>query len=306
MKAVSSVIRTTVFQLLSYEIITLAYLLLTAILALITRIPHWQDILLLHGGLIMLIFLFAALPTEKFKPLRFVRDWYLIMSFPFVFKELTYLSTALFPYYLEPILIQSDLVLDALVLEPIGFQPSFWLNELMAFAYWTYYPLVPLVGFILYAKASRPEFVRYMFRLCATFLICYVLYILMPVRGPHHAMLNHNPADLDGGFFLGLVLLIQGKGQTIGAAFPSSHVAAAWICVFALRQIDKRWYIILTLLVSVLSVSVFYLRYHYMVDAIAGFVLALGLQRLFEAIEAKMMARQTVVTADAEYKLVAD
>lgn len=306
MKAASPIFRSTIIRLLPYEIITLVYLLLTAVLALITRVSHWQDILLLHGGLIALIFLFSSLPTEKYKLLQFLRDWYLIMSFPFVFKELTYLSTALFPYYLEPLFIQSDLLLDALILEPIGFQPTFWLNEFMAFAYWTYYPLVPLVGFILYAKAPRSEFLRYMFRLCATFLICYVLYILMPVRGPHHAMLNHNPADLDGGLFLSLVLLIQGKGQTVGAAFPSSHVAAAWICVFALRQIDKRWYIILTLLVSVLSVSVFYLRYHYMVDAIAGFVLALGLQRLYEAIEAKMVRRQTVVPADAEYKLVAD
>lgn len=296
----------------SYEIVAIIYLFATSILVLFTAstIPTWQEIFSFHLFVIILIFGLGKIPEYRFPFLKIIRGWYLLVVFPFLFKELTILSTSLFPYYFEPLLIKSEMYFTNLYQEYFSFvQISPLLTEIMAFSYWSYYLLIFGVGLYVYKSFGDTEFEYYMFKICTTFLICYALFILIPVRGPHHTMENINPSALDGWMFQSIILFMQSKGSTVGAAFPSSHVAVAWISVFTLRHFKKRVYYMVMPLMILLTVSVFYLRYHYFLDAIFGYFLAIILERGYLTISNKVKFRtvQNVITAQPVlYPLIRD
>lgn len=286
--------------LYSYELLTLGYLVLSAVVVLVRHaaIQSWAEIISLHlafaGGILLVASMrrFSARLRAVCQP---IRGWYLLALYPFLFKELTDLAPALFPFYLEPFLLQSErFFLQHLpVLFGTAGSPPI-LTEVMAFAYWSYYAIIFAVGVYLYKAWGDEAFDRYMFRICATFLICYLLFILMPARGPHHAMRGVDPWALHGGVFYTLISFMQSKGSTVGAAFPSSHVAVAWIAAFSLRAVHRFAYYLMLPLLILLSLSVFFLRYHYFLDAIFGIILAICLERCYIfMVERKMQCRFT-------------
>ncbi|MDQ7052337.1 MAG: phosphatase PAP2 family protein [candidate division KSB1 bacterium] len=271
-------------QLSLYEKSVLTYLGISAAFALMfhQNIEKWDYIVGYHFALITSILAINAIRIDEKGWLRFLKNWYIFLVFPVLFKELTFLSQALFPYYLEPLIVSSEERLFGLFAKYL-FQPeNKWLTELMAFSYSFYYFLVPLVGIYIYRKRSFSEFEIFAFRFCTTMFICYGLFVLIPVRGPHHSVLAADPNALEGYFFLKLIHWMQSYGSAVGAAFPSSHVAATWIAAFSLKRVRPEWYRLALPFLILLTISVFYLRYHYIVDAIAGYALALVLDRYFE------------------------
>jgi len=266
-------------QLRNYEKISLIYILLTALIALFAQVPTWQDILLQHAVLFLVIIMVAVLlENTSFSALQHLRNWYLFLLFPILFKELTYLHSALFPHYLEAFLISSDSYFFSHHLSFVSTLRQYWLaNEIMAFSYWSYYLLLPGIGISLHIARGHHAMLQYIFRVCFAFLACYLIFILIPVRGPHHTLTGLDPTTLEGGFFYQTILFMQSKGSTVGAAFPSSHVAVAWVAIFEVRQLNKTVYHVCAVLMSLLTLSVFYLGYHYVLDAVFGYALALVL-----------------------------
>ena len=105
------------------------------------------------------------------------------------------------------------------------------------------------------------------------FALCYVIFILVPVAGPYYQF--PRPAD----WFIANVpaQAVYGalaKGSSYGAAFPSSHVAAAWIAVAATVPGSRGWAGGLATLAAMLTVGVIYCQMHYGVDVIAGLMVA--------------------------------
>lgn len=271
-----------------YDKLTLAVLVLLPILALLAG--KW-DATTLRFAIVhafALVVILALIRAEAWLPkwAYVLREWYPIVLLTFFFGEVGRLVNLLFPFWLEPYLIQSDYVVFgshayeyfASRLDPVS-------TEIFAFAYWAYYPLIPFVAALFYFSRRRateelqPTFEQVMNRICACLYLCYVCFILLPARGPHHA-LHVNITELtSGGFFFNFVLAIQQRGSVVGAAFPSSHVAAAWAVILPLRHGFKKTFWFLLPLVVLLSVSTFVLQYHYWIDALAGIVLACALER---------------------------
>lgn len=287
-----------------YDKLTFGYLWLTFFIASISTkaIPIRGYIQITHLAatfiLILLIFFvdqwpYQFRPSFFILPAKFLRDWHPLFLFTFLlFREFTYLASAIFPYWMETHLIAFDLWL-------LG-QPSYlliahhlpsWGIELMAFAYWSYYPLILGVITLHYfpppptdltkskqiSPSSRTNsiFIGCMNQICLAFYCCYVLFMILPARSPRHALNLGNKISFTGGIFFDLVSMIQNYGAVVGAAFPSSHVAVAWVALLILRQNYRKLYRILLPLVGTLTLSVFILQYHYALDAIAGIVVAL-------------------------------
>jgi membrane-associated phospholipid phosphatase len=98
--------------------------------------------------------------------------------------------------------------------------------------------------------------------------------MLMPARSPRHVLSFGDDGYLAGGVFMNFVFLIQNYASVVGAAFPSSHVAVAWVTVMALRPNHRYLFWGLMPLTIALTVSVVILQYHYVLDAIGGVVVA--------------------------------
>jgi len=220
--------------------------------------------------------------------LLLLRDWYPVLLYGFLFEEIGDIATVIFPFWLEPYVARAELGL-------FGVYPTEWfgrvatptLNELMGFSYWTYYLMIPSAGLFLYLKGSRAIFHRYLFKVSFTLYLCYVGFVLMPCRGPHETLSPVDALSVTEGFFYGLVRLIQNYGSISGGAFPSSHVAAAWVVLLVCLKEARALAYILLPLVALLSVAIVYMGYHYAVDSLAGIGAALISYFLSGRIEAR-------------------
>jgi membrane-associated phospholipid phosphatase len=73
-----------------------------------------------------------------------------------------------------------------------------------------------------------------------------------------------------GHVFPPLVHWVLVGGESIGTAFPSSHVAAALTIWLAAWRVDRRIFIVQTFLVPGLILGTMYGGFHYGVDVIPG------------------------------------
>ena len=150
----------------------------------------------------------------------------------------------------------------------------FW-STLLHAAYLSYYLIVPagLIWFLWRDELSNLR--RTVFWLAVTFALCYATFLLFPVAGPNYEFpaptgrfIENPPARLVYGLLAG--------GSSYGAAFPSSHIAAALVATGAVTLGAPRLGAALVVPTLLLIVATVYCQMHYAVDAIAGVGVGLG------------------------------
>lgn len=298
-----------------YDRLTFGYLLLTTLLATFSLqlIPIRERLLVSHlavGLIIGLLIYWGQLRSQthqQYTPPKWVkllRDWHPLAWFTFMlFGEFTYLVQIIFSFWIEKYLIRFDLWLFGQ--EPHLFIQQHvpaWGVELMAFAYWSYYPIIlGVIGWYYFSRAQnnvrikirKMTFVDVMNRLCIVFYFCYVLFMIVPARSPRHALNLSGRLHLTGGPFYNFIASLQDYVSVVGAAFPSSHVAVAWVAVLTLRDDQRRVFWSLMPLAIALTASIFILQYHYVLDAVFGVLLAL----VFEFFWRQRLRRDAASTA---------
>lgn len=262
-------------RLIDLTTFTYIGLLTVVIIAFNQRVDGWYFYIIGHAGVAALLLgLIHLVESRTSKVLHFVRDIYPFILFTLMFKEVSLIINIFFPFWLEAHLINWDVALfgdHPTVLVQRIFHP--WLTEFMAFSYWSYYLLIPGGGLVLYLRKNREMFHSLVFSLSFTMYLCYLSYLSLTARGPQQTLSFLLAERQAVGLFDSMVMNIQATASIIGAAFPSSHVAAVWvILIFMFRT--RRWlgWTLLPLVLS-LTVSTVYLQYHYAVDAIAGALL---------------------------------
>ncbi len=177
--------------------------------------------------------------------------------------------------------------------------PSVAVSELMSLGYASYYPMIALVTYFYFFRRYS-EFERTTAVIMAAFFICYVMYIFIPVAGPtfyykaiglenaahgifpniHDYFNTHTdclptPGYTDGVFYH-MVESAKAAGERPTAAFPSSHVSIATLCLcLALHSRSRGLTLFILPFYLLLCFSTVYIQAHYAIDAFAG--LALGL-----------------------------
>ncbi|HEU5153823.1 MAG TPA: phosphatase PAP2 family protein [Gemmatimonadales bacterium] len=152
--------------------------------------------------------------------------------------------------------------------------PSRFLSTVFHASYFAYYPIValPVLYFLFTGRIEACR--RSVLWLTATFLGCYLLFLAIPVAGPYYEFPRPDPVIMDNPMAR-LVYATLAKGSSYGAAFPSSHVAAAIVAVVA-GFLGARWIgWTLTVPSILLCLGVVYCQMHYGVDALAGGAVAL-------------------------------
>lgn len=288
-------------RLLLFDKLTLGYLVLVPVLILLSgkHVHLWPVIAVAHplliAGLLALIRYQQRLPVA----LRWLRDWYPVLLFTFFFSTIGRLVTLFLPFWLEPFLLRSDVwFLEQHPWEFFARHLTPLTTEIFSFAYWSYYLLIPLVAAVHYlplrlsrdVAPTKPAFDGVMARLCLVMYTCYACFLLLPARGPHHVLNLDHDLLFAGGWFYSSILFIQAKGSVVGAAFPSSHVAAAWAALFTLRQSFRRLFWTVLPLVLLLSASTFVIQYHYIIDSVGGILVAVAVEALMTRREKREQA----------------
>ena len=166
-----------------------------------------------------------------------------------------------------------------------GIQPCVWAErlitpartELMQFLYLNFFWIAPSTSAILLAQRRWPEFRAATFGVITCFFIGYALYVIFPAAPPRLVLVHEFTKNLRG-YPTGFSALSAGAFSLLPvdsrAAFPSLHTAASLAAlVYAWRHV-RRWFWVLLPFVVGLWASTIYLRHHYFVDLVAGWLLA--------------------------------
>jgi len=150
-----------------------------------------------------------------------------------------------------------------------------WLTEYLQIVYALFVPVVLLIAFLLWRARRYAEFRYYAFLIALGFLVSYIGYVLVPVRGPRFFLSRLQTVDLRGLWFThALAMTLDRLEAKAWDCFPSGHTELALLALWGSRMISNRlFWIYLFYTLSIISATV-YLRYHYTIDLLAGAAVA--------------------------------
>jgi membrane-associated phospholipid phosphatase len=263
-----------------------------------------------HG--LTIIFLFALILIVTFHRMK-IPDWeYLILLYTIGIGIIFALQISFdrkkigrigkFTYYFSPIFfvvyiyqslgnliqyIRSDI--DSLLIEIdyliFGVHPTVWMERLvtpwftdvMSFTYVSYYFLPVILIVTLCLKNHLKEFDQSLFILTFSYYISFIGYIIFPAIGPRFTLANLQSIPLEGSLFTDLVRdTLNALEHNKRDCMPSGHTQISLIVLFLAYKHNRLIFNIFLPIVCGLILSTVYLRYHYVIDIFAGFVIAVG------------------------------
>jgi membrane-associated phospholipid phosphatase len=153
--------------------------------------------------------------------------------------------------------------------------PSVFWSGALHLVYLSYYPMILLPGPMLAARGRWDGARRLVFALMLAFVVCYLMFILFPVAGPNYAF-PHPTGPVREVWSARIVYDLLEGGSSVGAAFPSSHVAATMAATIAAWRAWPALGRVMLIPFLLLVVAVVYCQMHYAVDAVSGLAVGLG------------------------------
>ena len=240
------------------------------------RIPLWHSLIfryLLWIGLLFVINLsYDRKATGKW------REFVHTLSPP-LFIVLIYESLGDLIHYLHPDIDPALIRIDHFL---FGVHPTLWmqrwivpwLTDLLSLFYLSYYFLPVTLVLVLYIKKS-PGLYPALFILTFGYYISFIGYILFPAVGPRYAMTSLYTVPLEGSFITDLVRDgLNAIEHNKRDCMPSGHTQIALTVLYLAYRYEKTIFYVFLPIVCGLVLSTVYLRYHYVIDLVAGVAFA--------------------------------
>ncbi len=230
-------------------------------------------------NILMLILIAAISGIDRIAPhpwIRPVRDWYVVAILIAIYMEHNRLVPLINPHDFDNLFIALDRHLcggydPTVLMEKISF-PA--LSELLQIVYASFYFFPFTLCLIVYLR-NRESFHEVASTIIFGFYLSYVGYYIFPAIGPRFTLdhLQHSP--LSGlytfDFIRNLLSALEGVTRD---CFPSGHSLVAVLTLTLFRKHTERFRIAAWAWCLLLVLATVYLRYHYVVDVIAGLALA--------------------------------
>jgi membrane-associated phospholipid phosphatase len=264
------------------DLLTFAFLAFLAAVTIVfwTRIPHGAWLLGRFLAVVLAILLLARRSAidPPSRPARILQALLPVLVIPVLFDSMGDIIPWVRTVTYDEQLIRIDLALFRV--HPTIWLEQFirpWLTTILQLAYISYYPLAAAVGIVLLARGRWTEFDEALFGILLCFYLSYAGYLLVPAVGPRFTLAHIQTGDLQAG---PLVLAVQEAlnrlENTKTDAFPSGHTAVALLSLwYAGKMRERALFAVLVPVVTGLVLSTVYLRYHYVIDVIAGMALTL-------------------------------
>jgi hypothetical protein len=256
-----------------------AGLLVIAVAVAAVRVPDAPvlGLLLFHLALLVVFVITIAVVInwERVVWVQFLRPLVTVSVIFTCYSSLGRLGVVAMPYTADAALSRADTWLFG-VDPSVAVQPYLTAGRVEFFSFF-YAAFIPYIYVTIVLNClGRPPRERSWFLTgwVFTYTISFLGYIFVPAHGPGVYHAADYTVGLGGGYFYGVVLRgVEATGGMQGA-FPSLHVGGSlYLCLFELQANRLRGLIYLPL-VLLIYVSTVVLRYHYIVDLIAGTVIA--------------------------------
>lgn len=153
-------------------------------------------------------------------------------------------------------------------------------TEWFAFFYFGYFFLLSAhVLPIMFAATSRLRIAHFALGICMVFCTGHLLYMLVPGWGPYHHLAGQFAHPLEGGLFWRLVKATVDAGGSQKDIFPSLHTAApTYFAIYSYlhrRAFPFRiTWPIMAFVATQIIIATMFLRWHYLIDILAGITVA--------------------------------
>ncbi|MGB9605129.1 MAG: phosphatase PAP2 family protein [Bryobacteraceae bacterium] len=255
------------------------YLTLTLLLVLWAhgRLPSAGLLALWHiAGVAGIVVLARSEAWRQKGTMRVIRHWYPLLYIAACYREMALLIPAIRRAEYDAVMARVELALwgtyPTVWLERL-YHP--WLTELLQVTYTLFFAAIVLVGGLLWRRHRSEEFRYYAFVVSLGFLLSFLGYFLVPVRGPRFLLAGLHRAPLQGVWlFAPLRHGLDWLESVHYDCFPSGHVALTLIAWWGANRLSPAWGRLYAFYTAVVVFSTVYLRYHYTVDLPAGALLA--------------------------------
>jgi membrane-associated phospholipid phosphatase len=228
----------------------------------------------LMGAFLALVVVLVRAPRLP-APIRPLADFYPAALIPFVFESLGPLIAAARGPARDDLLIAADRAL-------FGVDVTVWMqrfvrplwNDLFYLFYASYYFFALSLGIVLWWKTPAAAR-RFIFTISFCYYVSYAGYFTIPALGPRFALADRHTVSLETTpLSRGIAENINRLERTKLDVFPSGHtMIAVAVLIVAYRRARRLFWILLPVAAG-LIVSTVYCRYHYVVDVLAGALLA--------------------------------
>lgn len=254
----------------------------------VSRVPYWHFNIAVNF-LITSFAIFSSYMSERKRSLiwRQLHLWYLVPMIFIFFKELYNMIEPIRQMTYDQTLIQIDRFIfhtdPTVALFKIA---NPYLTELLQIVYGTFFFLPVILGIDLMRHKKIHEFDYSAFIIVFGFILSFIGYMLVPAIGPRFTLHNFatNNSEMPGLFLTNILREIVNSGESIPTStlnpasivqrdcFPSGHTQMTLLVMFLSVKFKSKlkWFFIIdgTLLIF----ATVYLRYHYVIDLIAGAV----------------------------------
>lgn len=220
---------------------------------------------------------------------RTVRELYPLFLLPALYSELDVLNSPSMRVYDVLVRHWEQIVFGTQVSQRWWQSaPSVAWSSIFHGAYLSYYLIISAPALYFAWQGDLAAVRRFVLTVITTFIVCYLFFIFFPVAGPYYEF--PRPASwFTANLPARLAYDALATGSSYGAAFPSSHVAAAMAATLAAMRASPRLGLLLSIPTVLLTLGVVYCQMHYGVDALAGLIvggvvtLVLGTKKLIPA-----------------------
>jgi membrane-associated phospholipid phosphatase len=274
------------------DLVVISFYLFLTILNIIysSRIINWDSFVL--ANLLLVLFIFAiAYYEDKLdsKVLRQIHIWYHVPLILLTFKQLYFMIKPIRIVDYDWLFIQIDRWM-------FGFDPTVelfaianpFLTELLQISYGTFYFLPIILCVVLYYKHKNKTAADFIvFSVVYGFFLSYIGYFLLPGIGPRFTLHDFAAfdAELPGLWLTPFLRELVNVGESIPTGtpnpaevvqrdiFPSGHtMMTAIIMYLSIKMRSRSRYFFIPNGILLIFATV-YLRYHYVIDLIAGIAL---------------------------------
>ena len=260
------------------------------------RVPDPGGILKLYALMTAgLALVMAAVHREdRLAPaLQFAVNFYPMAFVPLLYESLGPLILAARPTAMDGGLIAADRAL-------FGTDPTVWLQrfihplltDLFFVSYLAYYFIAIALGVVIWMR-DRAVARRFIFTLTLAYVLSYAGYFAVPALGPRVALAGSHSVPLETtAVSRAISSTLDQLENTKCDVFPSGHTMIAVIVMIVAYQRARDTFWWLLPVATGLVISTVYCRFHYVVDVIAGTILAVIAVPLGDAIYDRLSQRE--------------
>ncbi len=275
-------------NLLAHDLVVVLFAIILILINIVfcNRIENWLILSLINVLLIIFVLVITYLDTKyRTKIIHFIRNWYIVLVVLLTFKMLYFMIAPIHGKDYDEILIKIDRMI-------FGVDPTIWLHqfafplltEIVQIAYSSFYFLFIIAGYELFKNKDFEKFQYAAFVVVYGFYLSYIGYFSLPAVGPRftlHDFYTIND-ELPGFLVTNFLRDFVNFGESISIhnpdavkivqrdVFPSGHTQLTLVLMYLSSVYKMKTRYFLWIIGLLLIFGTVYLRYHYVIDLIAG------------------------------------